>query len=188
MSSNQDNQKTEKEQSKQKNNHIEKSKKFETRKKAENSPKRDIFDDDIENEEEEEDERQKKKRGSEMYPKTVFIKELPEDYTFTEIIPIIEKCTDGDPVELRRMEDGALLVRFEDGKYSQRLVGAATGKKGNKLKLRDHQLHVFPKRERGSQSLDNDGKFKGFHKMQKEKIIKHESSKHKPRDFRNNKK
>jgi hypothetical protein len=80
------------------------------------------------------------------FPRTVFIKELPEDYSMANLAVLLEKF--GNILEMQEMEDGHLLVRFQEGESARRLVSGATGKKGKKLIFQDKPLHVIPKRNR----------------------------------------
>ena len=80
------------------------------------------------------------------FPKTVFVKKLPEDYTMTEVAELAIQY--GQIMEMKRMEDGALLVRFEGSDSAKEFVNAASGKKGKNLKIRDNEIYVIPKRNR----------------------------------------
>jgi hypothetical protein len=80
------------------------------------------------------------------FPQTVFIKGLPEDYSMANLAVFLEKY--GNLLEMQEMEDGHLLVRFQDGKSARRLVFRASGKKRQKLKLQGKRLYVIPKRNR----------------------------------------
>ena len=81
-----------------------------------------------------------------QFPKTVFVKKLPEDYTMTEVSELAIQY--GSIQEMARMVDGSLLVRFEESESAQKFVKSASGKKGNILKIRDQQINVIPKRNR----------------------------------------
>jgi ribosomal protein S24E len=83
---------------------------------------------------------------ADSFPRTVFVKELPEQYSLTEVTVLLEKY--GNIMELQEMEDGHLLVRFQEGESARKLVSSASGKKGNKLMFQGRQLHVIPKRIR----------------------------------------
>lgn len=80
------------------------------------------------------------------FPKTVFVKRLPEDYTLTEVAELAIQY--GQIMEMTRMDDGALLVRFEESESAKSFANAASGKKGKVLKIRDNQIYVIPKRNR----------------------------------------
>jgi hypothetical protein len=80
------------------------------------------------------------------FPRTVFIKELPEEYSLTELTVLLEKY--GNILEIQTMHDGHLLVRFQTGESAKRCVSSASGKKGNKFMFHGKQLHVIPKRNR----------------------------------------
>ncbi|EAY13785.1 hypothetical protein TVAG_468010 [Trichomonas vaginalis G3] len=80
------------------------------------------------------------------FPKTVFVKRLPEDYTMTEVAELAVQY--GQIMEMTRMDDGALLIRFEESDSAKGFTDAASGKKGKVLKIRDSQIYVIPKRNR----------------------------------------
>ena len=81
-----------------------------------------------------------------VFPKTVFVKELPKDYTMTEVAEVAIQY--GEILEMARMDDGALLIRFETSESAKAFAGAASGKKGKHLKIRGKDIHVIPKRNR----------------------------------------
>ena len=81
-----------------------------------------------------------------VFPKTVFVKNLPEGYTMTEVAEVAIQY--GQIMEMARMEDGALLVRFETSESAKAFAGAASGRKGKHIKIKGKEIHVIPKRNR----------------------------------------
>jgi hypothetical protein len=82
------------------------------------------------------------------FPRTVFVKELPDDYSLSSLAVLLEQY--GDILEMQMMDDGHVLVRFQTGEAAKKAVSAASGKKGRKLMFQGQQLHVIPKRKRSS--------------------------------------
>lgn len=102
------------------------------------------------------------------FPKTVFVKELPEDYTMTEVAEVAIKY--GNILEMKRMDD-ALLVRFEQSRGAKKFTDAASGKKDKVITIRDHNIHVIPKRNRktAEEKTSNDNKPKRTQNKNKNK-------------------
>jgi hypothetical protein len=83
-----------------------------------------------------------KEEESDSFPRTVFVKELPEEYLMSNLAMLLEQY--GDIIEMQLMDDGHVLVRFESGESARKAVSAASGKKGKKLMFQGQQLHVIP--------------------------------------------
>lgn len=89
--------------------------------------------------------------STEKFPKTVFVKKLPEDVELNEVAEAFDQF--GDIIEISRMEDNdkgtnVILVRFTTGEAAKKCVNAAAEKSKNKLKIRDQEILVIPKRNR----------------------------------------
>ena len=80
------------------------------------------------------------------FPDTVFVKELPEEYTLSEVCSIFQEY--GTINEMKKFEDGTLLIRFSEGDSARSACKAASEKGGNKIRMNDKPLHVIPKRNR----------------------------------------
>lgn len=83
---------------------------------------------------------------SDLFPKTVFVKELPSDYKLSEVTELLGQF--GVILEINQMEDGHLLVRFQNSQDAKQAVFKASGKKGQKLLFKGKPIHVIPKRNR----------------------------------------
>lgn len=87
--------------------------------------------------------------AEDKFPTTVFVKELPEEYTLSDLTELLESFGPLSKVEL--MEDGHVLVRFQTSEAARKAVQKASGKKGNKLIFMEKKIHIIPKRNRGAQ-------------------------------------
>lgn len=89
--------------------------------------------------------------STDKFPKTVFVKNLPEDAALGEIAELFDPY--GNILELSRMEDNefgknVVLVRFSTGEGAKKCVDAAADKNKNKIKFRGQNIYVIPKRNR----------------------------------------
>jgi RNA recognition motif-containing protein len=80
------------------------------------------------------------------FPRTVFVQDLPSEYSMSGLAVLLEQF--GDILEMQLMEDAHVLVRFQDGASAKNAVAAASGSKKRKLMFEGKQIRVVPKRKR----------------------------------------
>ncbi|KAH0787631.1 hypothetical protein GPJ56_008426 [Histomonas meleagridis] len=84
--------------------------------------------------------------SDDLFPKTVFVKELPDEYKMSELAELLEQF--GNIIEIAKMEDGHICVQFQTGAESKAAVTQASGRKGKTLEFKGKLLHIIPKRNR----------------------------------------
>ena len=84
--------------------------------------------------------------AKEHFPKTVFVKELLNEYQLADLAALLEQF--GNLLEIQTMEDGHGLARFQESQSAKVAVQRASGKKGSKLSFMGKDIHVIPKRNR----------------------------------------
>lgn len=83
-----------------------------------------------------------------QFPTTVFVKNLPEEFTFTEVAEVASKY--GEITEMKRLDDNDLLIQFQTSKGAKDFSDASSEKtkRKHKPKIRENYIRVIPKRSR----------------------------------------
>lgn len=74
------------------------------------------------------------------FPNTVFITDLPEEYALSELSELLESF--GPIMEIERMNDGHIRIRFENCDDARKCFVKA---KKKKLEFKNKKIGVIPK-------------------------------------------
>jgi hypothetical protein len=80
------------------------------------------------------------------FPKTVFVQGLPDSYSLANLAALLEQF--GNILEMQIMDDGHVLVRFQDSVSAEKAVGKAGRPRKDGLIFNGNQLTIIPKNKR----------------------------------------
>jgi RNA recognition motif-containing protein len=82
------------------------------------------------------------------FPRTVFVENLPDEYSLANLAAFLEPF--GNILEIQVMEDGHVLVRFQEGASAKKVFSRSLAKRRKNLVFQGRELRVVPKKQRKS--------------------------------------
>jgi hypothetical protein len=80
------------------------------------------------------------------FPRTVFVQGLPDSYSLANLAALLEQF--GNILEMQIMDDGHVLVRFQESSSAQKAVTKAGRSRKDGLVFNGGQLTIIPKNKR----------------------------------------